>query len=145
MARDSGEVRYIVAHRTTTETCVKVVASFAPSWASVLYTDDLRGYVAVWDELNICHSSVKHSWEGERPHEWARDDDGDGIREVHCNSCEGAGAGLRTYLRMFRGVHKKYLSRYVAVYEAMTNAKRITAAIIQRMCLGLRALQPDYT
>jgi transposase-like protein len=58
--------------------------------------------------------------------EWARDDDGDGVREVHCNSCEGAGTGLRTFLRTFRGVHKYYLADYVATYETMANAKRIT-------------------
>jgi hypothetical protein len=55
----------------------------------------------VEEKLKLEHSSVKH---GEK--EWARDDDGDGKREVHCNSCEGAGAGLRTYLRVFRGMHK---------------------------------------
>ena len=59
-------------------------------------------------------------------HEWARDDDGDGRREVHCNTCEGAGAALRTYLRAFRGVHKQYLHLYVATYEAMVNTKRVT-------------------
>jgi hypothetical protein len=37
---------------------------------------------------------------------WARHDDRDGIREVHCNTCEGAGASLRAYLRAFRGVHR---------------------------------------
>ena len=42
--------------------------------------------------------------------------------KVHCNTCEGAGAALRTYLRAFRGVHKQYLHLYVATYEAMVNA-----------------------
>jgi hypothetical protein len=34
---------------------------------------------------------------------------GDGPCEVHGNTCEGAGAALRTDLRAFRGVHKRYL------------------------------------
>jgi hypothetical protein len=59
------------------------------------------------------HATVCHG-----VHEWARDDDGDGHREVHGNSCEGAGAALCTYLRAFRGVHKQYLHLYVATYEA---------------------------
>lgn len=50
------------------------------------------------------HATVRHG-----VHEWARDDDGDGRREVHGNSCEGAGAALRTYWRACRGVHKQYL------------------------------------
>ena len=43
---------------------------------------------------------------GPRPREplrakctWARDDDGDGIREVHCNTLEGLWTGLRNFLR----------------------------------------------
>ena len=41
--------------------------------------------------------------------EWARDDDGDGVREVRCNTLEGLWTGLRNFLRPFRGVHKSYL------------------------------------
>lgn len=71
-------------------------------------------------------------------------DDGDGVREVHCNTCEGGGTGLRNYLREFRGVHKRYLKLYVATYEAMHNAKRINSALIRRMCL-IRSLHTGYT
>ena len=96
---------------------------------ATLYTDEWGGYWSVAAKLQLAHRSVKH---GEK--EWARDDDADGVREVHCNSCEGAGAGLRTYLRRFRGVHKYYLAEYVATYETMLNAKRISATVVQRMC-----------
>jgi len=68
--------------------------------------------------------------------EWARDADGDGVREVHCNTCEGGAAGLRTYLRGFRGVHKQYLHLYAVTYETMVNAKRITQAVVRRMCFA---------
>jgi hypothetical protein len=54
-------------------------------------------------------------------------------REVHGNTCEGAGAAIRTYLRAFRGVHKPYLHGDVATYEAMRNAKRVTPQVIRRM------------
>jgi transposase-like protein len=57
---------------------------------------------------------------------------------INCNSCEGAGSGLRTYLRTFRGVHKYYLADYVATYETMANAKRITPTVVRRMCFGDR-------
>ena len=77
--------------------------------------------------------------------EWARDDDGDGRREVHCNSCEGSGAALRTYLRTFRGVHKKYLADYCACYETMYNAKRISPEVIQKMCRLNTALHANLT
>jgi transposase len=55
-------------------------------------------------------------------------------REVHCNSCEGSGAALRTFLRPFRGVHKANLQYYVATYEALVSAKHVSPALICRMC-----------
>jgi transposase len=64
---------------------------------------------------------------------------------VHCNSCEGAGAALRTYLRAFRGVHKQYLHFYVATYEAMVNTKRVTPTLIQRMCVHGFGAYAGYT
>jgi transposase-like protein len=137
IARGSGEVRSFVRERADSATCLAVIETTVPRWAAILYTDALAAYVAVEDELHIWHASVRHGSPG-GPHEWARDDDGDGIREVHCNRCEGAGAGLRTFLRTFRGVHKKYLKLYVACYETMANAKRITSAVLRRMCFGSR-------
>jgi transposase len=87
-----------------------------------------------------CHATVAH---GVR--EWALDDDGNGQREVHCHSCEGAGAALQTYLRAFRGVHKQYLHLYVETYEAMINAKRVTPALIQRLYLGELSAHTGHT
>jgi transposase len=137
IARGSGEIRDFVRERADSATCVEVVETTVPRYAAILYTDALRGYVPVEDELHIWHASVTH---GSRagPREWARDDDGDGMREVHCNSCEGAGAGLRTYLRGVRGVHKKYLKLYVGCDATMANAKHITSGVIRRMCFGFK-------
>jgi hypothetical protein len=53
---------------------------------------------------------------------------------VHCNTCEGAGAALRTYLRAFRGVRKRHLHLYVETYEPMVDARCVTLELIQRMC-----------
>jgi transposase-like protein len=63
-------------------------------------------------------------------HEWARDDDGDGIREAHTNTIEGMWAGLRTFLRPFRGVSKHFLSGYVAIHAFAVNLKRISVSFI---------------
>jgi hypothetical protein len=41
--------------------------------------------------------------------EWARDEEGDGAREVRANTAEGMQTGLRNFLCPFRGVHKKRL------------------------------------
>lgn len=69
----------------------------------------------------MCHSQ----------HEYARDDDGDGVREVHCNTMEGIWTGLRNFLRPFRGVHKGYLAQYVAMFEWAYNLKRVTREFLQ--------------
>jgi transposase-like protein len=127
--RTTGEVRYFVREHSDGATCREVLAGTVPQGAATLYTDEWGGYWGVKRKLKLTHGSVKHGAK-----EWARDDDGDGVREVHCNTCEGAGAGLRTYLRRFRGVHKYYLADYVATYETMTNAKRLTPTVIQHMC-----------
>jgi transposase-like protein len=127
VCRDTKTYRYWVvehADRPTSEAIIR--ASIAPE-GTLFFTDEARNYRGLHaDHHTVCHSKG----------EWARDDDGDGRREVHCNSCEGAGAALRTYLRTFRGVHKYYLATYVATFETMMNAKRITPAVVQRMCFG---------
>ena len=100
---------------------VSLIADNVPAGSTQLYTDEWQSYRG----SHPSHATVRHG-----VHEWARDEDDDGRREVHCNTCEGAGAGLRTYLRAFRGVHKQYLHLYVATYEAMLNTKRVTPMLI---------------
>ena len=117
-----------VAQTTTKEELHNLVHENVPNGSTVwFYTDELASYA----EAHPQHGTVCHS-----AHEWARDDDGDGRREVHCNTCEGRGTGLRTYLRPFRGVHKRHLWHYVATYEAMSNARQISPALIHRMSVG---------
>ncbi len=132
-------MRYFVRHHADGATCREVIESTTPAGAT-LYTDGLSGYVAVGQSHCHQHGRVFH-----RTCEWARDDDGDGLREVHCNGCEGMGAGLRTFLRGFRGVSKRYLDEYVAVYEATFNSKRITPSLVQAFCFGFRGTQINYT
>ena len=69
----------------------------------------------------ICHAAG----------EWARDDDGDGVREVHNNTQEGIWTGLWNFLRPFRGVNKKY--QYVGIFEWGYNIKRATPEFIRAM------------
>jgi transposase len=113
-----------------------LISENIPVGSTLLYTDEWQSYRG----SHPCHATVRHSG-----CEWARDDDGDGRREVHCNTCEGAGAALRTYLRAFRGVHKRYLHLYVATYEALANTKRVTPRLIQRMCVHGRSAHAGYT
>ncbi len=63
--------------------------------------------------------------------EWARDDDGDGIREVHDDTLEGLWPGLRDSLRPSRGVGKRHLYQYVALFKRGCNVKRVTLGFLR--------------
>ena len=55
------------------------------------------------------------------------------IREVHTNTAEGMWTTVRNFLRPFRGVHKKFLSGYIAICEFGINLKRITRQFISQL------------
>jgi len=109
-----------VVHHTDKETLVNHVHTFTRADA-VVFTDEWQSY----NHVVRSHSTVCHSKK-----EWARDDDGDGIREVHVNTTEGMWTTVRNFLRPLRGVHKKYLSNYVAMCEFGINLKRVTPSFI---------------
>jgi transposase len=136
ISRDTGEQRFWVCDHADRRTCADLITESVPQQSAILYTDE-------WQRDHGSHPAHATVWHGRR--EWARDDDHDGVREVHCHTWEGGGAALRTYLRAFRGVHKRYLHLYVATYEAMVNAKRVTSYLIRRMCVDIRSLHTSYT
>ncbi len=91
---------------------------------AICYTDEWQGY----NQIKRTHRTVCHG-----QHEWARDDDGDGVREVHSNTIEGLWTTTRNFLRPFRGVHKKYLKYYLAMCEHRINLKRISPKFIAQL------------
>jgi hypothetical protein len=136
MARDMGEPRLWVGDQADPRTCRARITDNMPAGSTWLYTD-------AWQSSrgsHPAHATVRHGI-----HEWARDADGEGRREVHGHTCEGAGAALRTSVRAFRGVHKRDLPRYVATSAAMVNAQRLTPALMRRLCLGNRSRHGGYT
>jgi transposase len=136
ISRETGEQRFWVDDRADRRTCAALTAENVPAGRTRLYTDEWQSYRG----SHAVHASVCHG-----VHEWARDDDGYSRREVHCNTCEGAGMALRSYLRIFRGVHKQYVHLYVATYEAMVNAKQVSPPLIRRMCIGDLSVHTGYT
>ena len=120
MGRQSRQVRIRVVQNTQGATLCPFVEKFTKVDAT-LYTDEYDSY----NRLKRTRHTVCHS-----QNEWARDDDGDGIREVHVNSNEGGWTSLRNFLRPFRGVHKKYLSGYVAIHEFAVNQKCVSPEFI---------------
>jgi transposase-like protein len=136
VSRETGEVVLEVVERTDQRTLTAFVTGHTEADATV-YTDEWSGYARV-PETGRGHATVNHS-PGHR--EWARDDDGDGVREVHDNTLEGLWAALRTFLRPFRGVSKHYLHQYVAVFQWAYNLKVAVPGVV-RVLLGLPATTP---
>lgn len=98
---------------------------------TVVNTDEWGAYRHL-GESNRGHRTVNHN---PRCPEWARDDDGDGVREVHCNTSEGIWTGLRNFLRPFRGVSKAYLDQYAAIFEWSHNFKACTTSFLQALLI----------
>ena len=117
--RTSGQVRLKVCENTKQNTLQPEIEQ-ATQQESALYTNENSAYQGI-PETGRSHATVCNA-QGE----WARDDDRDGVREVHCNTLEGIWTGLCNFLRPFRGVHKEYLAQYVAIFEWEYNIKRVT-------------------
>lgn len=128
VGRHTGQLRLKVCDSVQQATIQPEVVDTTQTDASV-YTDECYAYIHLY-ETGRCHACVQHA-QGE----WARDDDGDGVREVHCNTLEGIWTGLRNFLRPFRGVHKKYLALYVVMFEWSYNLKRVTASFLRSLMI----------
>jgi transposase len=130
VGRESGAIGLQVCRHSDRQTLQPFVEEHTRDDAAV-YTDEWQAYNHL-AETGRTHASVCHT---PARREWARDDDGDGVREVHCNTMEGIWTGLRNFLRPFRGVNKVYLNQYTATFQVGHNSKRITPALLRAMML----------
>jgi transposase len=130
VGRASGEGRLRVCQPSHRQTLPPFVETPTPEGCTV-NTDEWQAYNHL-PEHGRTHKQVCHT-PGQR--EWARDEDGDGVREVHSNTAEGMWTGLRNHLRPFRGVNKEHLHHYVAVYEWAYNFKRVTDDLLRAIMM----------
>ena len=133
VGRESGEIRLEVVASAGAAELDEFVDRSCLSGATV-NTDEWAGYSRVGGHHGRVHVTVDHS--GPRS-TYAIDADGDGVREVHCNTMEGTWTGLRNFLRPFRGVSKWCLSQYVAMFEWGHNIKEVTDEFLGVM-MGIR-------
>ncbi|WP_419833806.1 IS1595 family transposase [Endozoicomonas atrinae] len=85
---------------------------------SQVYTDEYN----IYDDLEswgFRHKTVCHG-----KGEYARDDDKDGIYEVHVNTMEGFWSLLRSWLRPHRGISQEALPLYLGFFEFLHNVGR---------------------
>jgi transposase len=131
VGRDTGRLRLEVCMGSGQADLVPRVRACCPAGTTV-YTDEWHPYAKL-PALGLPHATVCHNKQRPGGPEYARDDDGDGIREVHCNTLEGLWTGLRNYLRPFRGVSKWYLDDYAAMFEWAYNLKAATDDFLRAM------------
>ena len=132
VGRNSGQIRLKVCDNTQQATIQPQVESTTLPTTTV-YTDESDAYNRIPDSgrerQTVCHSQS----------EYARDEDQDGCCEIHCNTMEGIWVGVRNFLRPFRGIHKKYLYLYVAMFEWSYNLRWIDFDFLRRL------LVPPFT
>jgi transposase len=130
VGRTSGHIRLQVCDHSSCATLQPFVEAHTGDDATV-NTDEWSAYSHL-PETGRLHQTVCHT-PGQR--EWARDDDGDGLREVHNNTIEGIWTAVRNFLRPFRGVSKWFLDQYSAIFEWAHNLKRVTADFLRAMMI----------
>ena len=127
VGRESGQARLSVCDDTKQST-IQPRAEDAVRPGAVVNTDESSAYDHIGETGDRTHVTVCHSKK-----EWARDDDG--VLEAHCNTMEGMRTGLRNFLRPFRGVHKKYLKLYIAMFEREYNLKQVTDDFLRALLI----------
>ncbi len=102
VGRESGEVRWDVIESASASELDDVI-DHACLGETTVNTDEWNGS----NRVGRRHGRVHRTGDQSGPRwTWAIDADGDGVREIHCNTLEGLWTGLRNFLRPFRGVSK---------------------------------------
>jgi transposase-like protein len=91
---------------------------------TLIYTDEYSIYARL-DVWGYEHKSVNHG-----RGEFARDEDGDGLCEVHVNTMEGFWSLLRSWLRPHRGISQEKLPSYLGFFEFVHNVRKRGKALL---------------
>ncbi len=84
--------------------------------------------------MNRAHRTVCHS---PTNREWARDDDGDGIREVHTNTMEGIWTGLRSFPPTLQRYIKNITSPNMCLSFSSNTISNMSLLLSSALCLEL--------
>jgi transposase len=98
---------------------------------TLIYTDEYDIYARL-EGWGYRHKAVCHG-RGED----ARDDDGDGFREVHVDTMEGVWSLLRSRLRPHRGISQAKLPLYLGFFAFVHNARRRGKALLGELVAAL--------
>jgi transposase len=91
---------------------------------ALILTDEYDIYARL-EQWGYSHQSVCHG-----RGEFARDEDGDGLCEVHVNTLEGFWSLLRSWLRPHRGISQEHLPLYLGFFEFVHNVRKRGRALL---------------
>jgi transposase len=112
---------------------IKPVIEAAVVKGALVHTDEYASYARLpawgYRHKTVCHGRG----------EYARDEDGDGFREVHVNTMEGFWSLLRSWLRPHRGISQDKLPLYLGFFAFVHNARRRGKALLGALVAALVA------
>ena len=114
--RGGEVVLHLLANVRQTTIRPIIEATVAPG--SLIYTDEYDIYARL-EAWGYAHKTVCHG-----RGEYARDEDGDGVCEVHVNTLEGFWSLLRSWLRPHRGISQEKLPVYLGFFQVVHNTRR---------------------
>ena len=123
----------MILHRlpNVQQATIKPVMTQAVAPGTLINTDEYDIYARLpgwgYGHKTVCHA---HG-------EYARDEDGDGLCEVHINTIEGFWSLLRSWLRPHRGISQEKLPLYLGFFQFVHNARRRGKALLGALVRGL--------
>ena len=112
---------------------IRPIIEAAVTTAALVHTDEYASYARLpawgYRHETVCHGRG----------EYARDEDGDGFREIHVNTMEGTWSLLRSWLRPHRGVSQDKLPLYLGFFESVHNARRRGRVLLGALVTALVA------
>ena len=113
------------------QTTIKPVIAASVVPGTLIHTDeyDIYARLPAWGypHKTVCHARG----------EYARDEDGDGVCEIHVNTIEGFWSLLRSWLRPHRGISQDKLPFYLGFFQFVHNARRRGKALLGALAGGL--------
>ena len=106
---------------------IKPLIKETTALGTLVYTDEYSSYA------RLCAWGYDHKHVNHGRGEYARDEDGDGLCEVHVNTMEGFWALLRSWLRPHRGISHEKLPLYLGFFEFVHNARKRGKALLHAL------------
>jgi len=123
MLQRGGPVAVVMLPDVQQKTIRPVIQSRIAAGTQMM-TDEYDIYARLV-EWGYAHQSVCHG-----KGEYAKDEDNDGVCEVHVNALEGFWSLLRSWLRPHRGVSQEHLPLYLGFFEFVHNARKRGRALL---------------